>query len=165
MATHNLRFDYFAGLKIILNESESVTLEANANNFISDDSFNKIKENSFIKEFLASGAIKDNVTQETTPPPTEKPPVTEKPVEKQTKTIIFNANGGSGKMDNIEATLGKWRVVENKFSAPKDKQFKHWNEKADGKGTAHEVGKELELGTTNDLTLYAIWEAAAPKTK
>lgn len=75
----------------------------------------------------------------------------------KTKPITFNANGGKGTMEQVNAPLGDWKVVENKFTAPDGKQFKTWAQAANG-DKPQAPGSTLVLGTEKPLELFAIWE-------
>lgn len=74
-----------------------------------------------------------------------------------THTITFNANGGTGTMENqkICSQGGSVFVAENAFTAPGSAQFISWNTKTDGSGTDYAPGEELTLN--EDTTLYAQW--------
>lgn len=129
-------------------------------------------------------ATKTKATTETTAKPAEtqatnnktenkteasaKPAETEKPATPagKKKVIKFNANGGSGDMPQVEVDVAKeYQIPECKFTAPEGKQFKHWAEAANGKGTTHIVGKKLTQLTEAELTLYAVWVKIPVKTE
>lgn len=68
--------------------------------------------------------------------------------------ITYNKN-------NVDAegtmSTNTWTVADNGFTAPEGKEFKEWNNKADGTGDAIAVGAEM----LTDTTLYAIWQTPA----
>lgn len=64
--------------------------------------------------------------------------------------VSFDANGGSGEMDDIVAK-GKVTLPENGFTAPEGKVFKGWSLTKDGK-----LVTEVDVNDT--VILYAIWE-------
>lgn len=66
-------------------------------------------------------------------------------------TISYNANGGSGTMDNTVASQPV--VASCGFTAPAGKKFGSWNTAANGSGISYGVGTAV----SSDLTLYAIW--------
>ena len=70
-----------------------------------------------------------------------------------TYTVTYNANGGSGTM---EPTTNE--IAECSFTY-EGKDFVEWNTASDGNGTSYTAGDEV----TDDLNLYAIWEAETPK--
>lgn len=79
-------------------------------------------------------------------------------------TINYNANGGSGSMDSQNNIgLNDTKIVENSFTEPNEhKQFREWNTRADGSGTAVKPGEAASM-IKNDLvggevTLYAQWD-------
>ena len=74
------------------------------------------------------------------------------------KVVKFNANGGSGAMNNVNAKLGKYTLPVSTFTPPADKQFKQWAESADGKNNPRNAGTEVNFGLEGEITFYAIWE-------
>ena len=68
-------------------------------------------------------------------------------------TVTFDANGGTGTMDESENLYGTFTIPENGFTAPEGKQFKGWAYTADG-----EIISETSFTIQKDITLYAIWE-------
>ena len=82
--------------------------------------------------------------------------------EAYTYIITYNANGGTGTIENTQATYDKEITLpENKFTAPTGYTFKEWNTGADGNGTAYKSGdKVTNLSNQQSATvqLYAIWE-------
>lgn len=81
-----------------------------------------------------------------------------------TYNIVYNANGGTGKMDFqtscADVPIG---LLPNGFLSPEqDKQFAVWNTEPDGSGHSYLAGQSVAnlsvIGET--VTLYALW---APK--
>ena len=72
--------------------------------------------------------------------------------------IHFEANGGTGKMDDIEVAAGtNYRIPSNEFTRD-DYDFKEWSTAADGTGSAY--ANLAQVPGKNDketLTLYAQW--------
>ncbi|MBQ9297927.1 MAG: InlB B-repeat-containing protein [Clostridia bacterium] len=64
-------------------------------------------------------------------------------------TITYNANGGTGTMEEEEAS----RTATSTFIPPEGKQFKEWNTAADGSGTSYAAGAQIP----SNVDLYAIW--------
>ena len=72
-----------------------------------------------------------------------------------TYTVTFEANGGTGSMDDQTFTYGEEKALtENTFTRT-GYTFAGWNTQADGNGTSYADGEELSL--TDNLTLYALW--------
>ena len=69
--------------------------------------------------------------------------------ESETFIVTYNANGGSGTMNNTTD-----KVVANTFTAPEGKGFKEWNTALDGTGTTYTTSSSV----TSNITLYAIWK-------
>lgn len=69
--------------------------------------------------------------------------------------VSFNANGGSGNMDDVTDITGEYVLPDCGFSAPKGKQFKAWAENSVN-------GMQYNAGATytgnGDTEFYAIWE-------
>ena len=88
-------------------------------------------------------------------------------------TVTFNANGGSGTMNDQAIASGTpTALTPNAFTAPSNKVFGGWNTQANGSGTSYtdeEVVTDLAASGGN-ITLYAQWrtilyEHIASKTK
>ena len=78
-----------------------------------------------------------------------------------TYTVTFEANGGTGSMDDQTFTYGEEKALtENTFTRT-GYTFAGWNTQADGNGTSYADGEELSL--TDNLTLYALWTINAYK--
>ena len=74
----------------------------------------------------------------------------EKPAE--TFTVSFDANGGSGTMDDMTVEAGEYTLPECGFTAPKDKEFDCWA--VGGKEYAEGASITVEA----DTTLTAQWK-------
>lgn len=78
-------------------------------------------------------------------------------------TLIYDANGGEGTMDQEICTFGKLHTLKvNKFTY-KGHQFLKWNTEPDGSGTSYGDGEQIVINQNNDkpfysLTLYAQWQ-------
>ncbi|MBQ9521357.1 MAG: InlB B-repeat-containing protein, partial [Oscillospiraceae bacterium] len=69
-----------------------------------------------------------------------------------TYTVTFDANGGSGSMDNMKAEQGKKLTLPaNGFTAPEGQQFKAW----DVNGAEYQP--EAQVDITADTTVKAVW--------
>ena len=77
------------------------------------------------------------------------------------KVVKFNANEGTGTMEDVRAPLGSYTIPGCSFTAPDGKQFKCWAESADGKTNPHNEGDSVTFGLEGEFTLYAIWETKA----
>lgn len=75
--------------------------------------------------------------------------------EKNTVTISFNSNGGSGTMDSISVGQSETATLpENTFTRT-GYVFKEWNTNQDGSGIAYQNGQATEV--YDNLSLYAMW--------
>ena len=75
-------------------------------------------------------------------------------------TIIFNANGGSGNMNNLNGFFrDEYRVPASTFAAPAGMVFNGWNTEPDGSGSAFVIGQRRAL-MFESLTLFAQWVRA-----
>lgn len=67
--------------------------------------------------------------------------------------VTYDANGGSGTMAEEEVNTGSnYRISENKFTPPADKEFDHWMIGFEPK----KPGETTEVN--NDITIKAIWK-------
>ena len=74
--------------------------------------------------------------------------------------VSYNANGGSGEMEGKELKKGStYKLLDNKFTAPKNQEFKAWE--VDGK----EVAAGTEITVDKDTEVKAIWKDKAPAVK
>lgn len=81
----------------------------------------------------------------------------DKPSPGKKVTVTYNSNGGSGAMDGATLKVGStYKLQDNAFTAPKNKEFKTWLVN----------GKELAAGTeitvTKDTVIQAIWQDKTP---
>ena len=86
-------------------------------------------------------------------------------------TVIYDSNGGSpaekiygeelkSENDKIKPANHKVKTI-NETGLTKDGfEFKEWNTRADGKGTAYKAGEEMKI--SSNQVLYAIWQEKAP---
>ncbi|MBQ3697679.1 MAG: InlB B-repeat-containing protein, partial [Spirochaetales bacterium] len=74
------------------------------------------------------------------------------------KTVTFNANGGSGEMDPQIVPADTATVLKANAFVNGDKVFSGWNTVAAGTGTAYD--DKAQITTSNDVTLYAQWADA-----
>lgn len=75
------------------------------------------------------------------------------------KSIIYNANGGSGFSFSETYDFANQVIVLNESDSGFSRSgysLASWNTKADGSGKTYLLGQSITLW--NDLTLYAIWE-------
>ena len=92
-----------------------------------------------------------------------------------TYTIVYNANGGTGEMDNQTINVGQATTLSENTFEREGYTFLGWSNTADGKtgtavdgiGTVDDVDYEDEASVTDisgfntTKTLYAIWEVTA----
>lgn len=71
----------------------------------------------------------------------------------ETYTVSFNANGGTGTMNDISGLSGSYTLPESTFVAPLNKAFAGW--KANNAGDTIAVGDSYPI--TSDVTFYAQW--------
>ncbi len=77
-----------------------------------------------------------------------------KAIPLDTRTVIFDAGGGSGEMASVTVEKGKnYTLPECAFTAPEGKEFDQWN-----KG---EAGEEIVIET--DTAIVALWKDLPPK--
>ncbi len=69
-------------------------------------------------------------------------------------TVSFDANGGSGTMEDVTDATSPYKLPDNGFTAPEGKEFKGW--KMDGDETVYKAGASVTL--TGDVTFYAQWK-------
>ena len=74
--------------------------------------------------------------------------------------VSFDANGGSGTMDNESSYKGNYSLPNCSFTAPSGQQFKCWAVGSAG-GTQYNAGANYTI--TDDVTFYAVWEDDAPE--
>ena len=77
-------------------------------------------------------------------------------------TISYDLNGGAGAISDKMAYDGDQVSValSGGLTAPAGMSFKEWNTMPDGSGTSYAAG-EMLIMPAEDMTLYAIWYAAA----
>ncbi len=76
-----------------------------------------------------------------------------------TVKVNFDANGGTGTMDSVDATLNEGYTVPGcSFTAPAGKQFKYWASNREGNAPIYQQDDTFTV--TSETTLYAIWEDA-----
>lgn len=68
-------------------------------------------------------------------------------------TVSFDANGGTGTMDNATANSSTFVLPECSFVAPESKKFKGW-----ATSTSGTVINADSITVTKPITLYAVWE-------
>lgn len=71
----------------------------------------------------------------------------------QTYTVSFDANGGTGTMNDVSDVLGNYTLPANSFTAPTNKAFAGW--KAENTGDLIAAGETYNV--TGDVTFYAQW--------
>ena len=75
----------------------------------------------------------------------------------ETYTLKFDANGGTGNMEDIEVKENsKVKLPKNEFYSWYDYEFAGWNTKADGSGISY--ADEQEIFISSNMTLYAQWK-------
>ena len=70
-------------------------------------------------------------------------------------SISFDANGGTGIMDDFQLEYGESGALPSNYFTKEGYYFDHWNSKADDSGTSY--SNEENVSPTDDLKLYAIW--------
>lgn len=77
-------------------------------------------------------------------------------------TVKFGGNGGSGSMTAQTFQTGETTALKTNAFAKVGYTFTDWNTQQDGKGTNYDADaavKDLALGTSDSITLYAQWRA------
>ena len=80
-------------------------------------------------------------------------------IDPPTYTVVFDANGGSGLMDNQSIRVGASEILDNNEFTNNDSSFGGWNTEPDGTGTSY-TNREIvtNLGSAGQtVTLYAQW--------
>ena len=117
-----------------------------------------VEGNKLIITGIAAGTAKFSVTQTGDYTLPSDPLEFSISVTEDVKVVKFDANGGTGTMEDVSAPLGSYTIPGCSFTAPEGKQFKCWAESADGKTKQHSVGESITFGKTGEFILYAIWE-------
>lgn len=71
-------------------------------------------------------------------------------------SVIFNSNGGTGKMEKQEFIYGVSQKLSSALFEKAGYNFVGWNTKKDATGVFYSDKQEINI--TNNLTLYAIWQ-------
>lgn len=80
------------------------------------------------------------------------------PIAKQVFVIVtFNANGGSGEMDDLTVEQNVTTKLSSNTFTRVGYTFDGWNTKADGTGKSYANEETVAFG--EDVTLYAKWKA------
>ncbi|MBP5307886.1 MAG: InlB B-repeat-containing protein, partial [Clostridia bacterium] len=69
--------------------------------------------------------------------------------------VSFDANGGTGEMDDQPRQKGSYTVPDCAFTAPGGQQFKCWAE-GSASGTQYDAADDYPV--TDNVTFYAVWE-------
>ncbi|MCQ2571181.1 MAG: InlB B-repeat-containing protein [Candidatus Saccharibacteria bacterium] len=72
--------------------------------------------------------------------------------------VVFDANGGHGKMEAQHYGLNAEQNLSKNIFAYDGYEFIGWNTKADGSGDSYEDGQALTFEKGGELKLYAQWE-------
>ncbi len=83
----------------------------------------------------------------------------------ETYSIIFDANGGSGAMSPLTASVGKEITLPQNSFEKADNSFSGWNTSSDGSGTGYaDEAKVKDLAPADgSVTLYAQWKKNTPE--
>lgn len=79
------------------------------------------------------------------------------PTEPAACNITFNANGGTGSMNNIIAYAGETINLPANTFVRENYNFIGWNTKEDGTGTSYSDQTQIINNQVQNLTLYAQW--------
>ena len=80
------------------------------------------------------------------------------------RTLVYNANGGTGSMTDPNSPYGDGAtvtVLSNSFTAPEEMRFSHWNTSSDDSGTSYNADDTFTINS--NVVLYAIWEVIPPE--
>ena len=80
--------------------------------------------------------------------------------EPVTYKIIFDANGGNGKTDNMSCKYDKADTISKNGFTKDNYSFISWNTKQDGSGKTYNEGEEIKnlVSHSATITLYAQWK-------
>ena len=76
--------------------------------------------------------------------------------KKETYTVTFDANGGTGEMSEQVFTEGEPRALAGNLFSYQGHIFKCWNTMKNGTGTSYDDRQRITV--TSDMTLYAQWK-------
>lgn len=76
--------------------------------------------------------------------------------KKETYTVTFDANGGTGEMAEQIFTEGEPRALVGNLFSYQEHTFKCWNTMKNGTGTSYDDRQRITV--TSDMTLYAQWK-------
>ncbi len=76
--------------------------------------------------------------------------------KKETYTVTFDANGGTGEMAEQIFTEGEPRALVGNLFSYQGHTFKCWNTMKNGTGTSYDDRQRITV--TSDMTLYAQWK-------
>ncbi|MBQ2988232.1 MAG: InlB B-repeat-containing protein [Clostridia bacterium] len=79
--------------------------------------------------------------------------------EKNTNTIAFDKNGGSGNMNPMQAKTDSEITLPACGFNRKGYKFIGWSKTADSQTADYEAGARYQVGTEKTVTLYAVWKA------
>ncbi len=82
-------------------------------------------------------------------------------IDKPTYTIVFDANGGTGTMEDMELTYGQTVLLNPNTFTKANSVFSKWNTKSDGTGVDfYNLEQVSNLSSVNEdiITLYAQWD-------
>lgn len=138
------------GVTEILPEDSKFTIQSGGGSIVSNEVLVSNKE------------IEPQPPEPTTPPKEE----TTKPATR-VKVVKFNANGGTGTMEDVPVELpeqgtSKYLLPTSTFTPPENKEFKTWAEDTEGTKVRN-ANEEIEFGLPGEFILYAIWQDASPK--
>jgi uncharacterized repeat protein (TIGR02543 family)/LPXTG-motif cell wall-anchored protein len=90
-------------------------------------------------------------------------PETEPETDPETYTVKYDANGGSGSMEDASCESGSEISLSANTFTREGYSFTGWNTAADGSGVSYAVGDAMKL--TENVTLYAQWKENAAEKK
>ena len=76
--------------------------------------------------------------------------------KKETYTVTFDANGGTGEMAEQIFTEGEPRALVGNLFSYQEHTFKCWNTMKNGTGTSYDDRQRITV--TSDMTLFAQWK-------
>ena len=76
--------------------------------------------------------------------------------KKDTYTVTFDANGGTGEMAQQVFTEGESRTLMSNIFSYQGHTFKNWNTMKNGTGTSYDDRQKITV--TSDMILYAQWK-------
>ena len=99
------------------------------------------------------------INGENSPDPTPDPDPNVSPDDgKESHTVTFRANGGSGSMRSVTVSGPSYTLPENGFSPPSGQRFRAWRVNFGTGGQSYEYAPGVTVSVPANMTVTALWE-------